>query len=369
MGMVGGGPGAFIGPVHRIAAELDGAFTLVAGAFSSDASRSVQAAEMYGIAPDRSYDSFEAMMRAEAARDDGIDMVVIATPNHLHLPIARAALTAGIAVMSDKPATATLPEAQELAQVVRRAGCPYALTFTYTGYPLIREARALVRAGVCGNLRKILVDYPQGWLAQPIELDGTNKQASWRCDPMRSGPGGCVADIGVHAFNLAEFVGGRQVTRLLSDLGTLVPGRRVDDDAAVLLRFEDGVRGVLTASQVAIGELNGLSLRVYGDQGSLTWQQENPNILWIHRADGRSEILRSGEARLGLDARAATRLPGGHPEGYFEALGNLYRDFAVLLRSNQASPLLPGIEEGLRGMAFIDAAVAHNGNGWIDLNV
>ncbi|RIV80083.1 gfo/Idh/MocA family oxidoreductase [Aurantiacibacter xanthus] len=366
MGMIGGGPGAFIGPVHRIAAELDREIELVAGVFSSDAGRSRAAADQYLIDPERAYGDLATMLAAEKAREDGIDFVTVVTPNHNHLPSVKAALAAGFPAMSDKPMTATLDEARELAGVVREAGLPYGLTFTYTGYPLVREMRERIAAGALGTLRKVVVEYPQGWLSQPAE----GKQAEWRVDPERAGAGGCIGDIGVHAFNLAEFVTGQKVTRLLADLAAVVPGRQLDDDCTVLMRFANGARGVLLASQIEVGELNGHRIRVYGENGGMSWKQEEPNRLTIHHADGRTELVRAGDASLGGLARARTRTPGGHPEGYLEAFANIYRDFAALLRGEQAE-CLQGVEEGLRGMAFIDTAVRASATeaGWVDLTL
>ncbi|WP_375195950.1 Gfo/Idh/MocA family oxidoreductase [Sphingobium sp.] len=366
MGMVGGGPGAFIGPVHRIAAELDGEIALAAGAFSSDAIRSREAGERYRIDPARAYPDLERMLAAEADRADGIDFLAIVTPNHLHLPAAKAALAAELPVMSDKPATATLEEALELRDIVHASGQHYALTYTYSGYPLVREARARIAAGAIGKVRKIVVEYPQGWLAG----EASGKQAEWRVDPARSGLGGCIGDIGVHAFHLAEFVTGLRVRELLADLASVVPGRALDDDCTVLLRFENGARGVLMASQISVGERNGLRIRVYGERGGFDWRQESPNALTLHHGDGRTEIIQAGDAALGTDARAVTRTPGGHPEGYLEAFANLYTDFARLLRGEPA-PLLPGIDEGVRSMAFIATAVDASARqaGWVSLLV
>jgi predicted dehydrogenase len=360
--MVGGGPGSFIGPIHRIAAEMDREIELVAGAFSSDPARSTVAGETYRIDPARAYASIDAMLAGEAGRDDGIDFVAIVSPNHHHLPAARAALQAGIPVMSDKPMTATLTEARELAGVVAAARLPYGLTYTYSGYPLVREARARVAAGVLGNVRKVVVEYPQGWLAG----EASGKQAEWRVDPARSGEGGCIGDIGVHAFHLAEFVTGLKVTELLADLGAVVPGRQLDDDCTVLLRFANGARGVLLASQIEVGERNGLRIRVYGDKAGMVWRQECPNTLTIDTLDGRTEIVHAGGAHIGPDAMAASRTPAGHPEGYLEAFANLYRDFAATLRG-QVAPLLPGVEQGLRSMTFIATAVAasRDRSGWV----
>lgn len=366
MGMIGGGPGSFIGPIHRIAAELDREIELVAGAFSSDAGRSREAGESYRIDPARAYPSLEAMLAAEKARADGIDFVSIVTPNFNHLPSARAALAAGLPVISDKPATATLAEARELAECVRAAGLPYGLTHTYSGYPLVREARARVAAGALGTIRKVVVEYPQGWLAG----EAVGKQAEWRVDPAKSGPGGCIGDIGTHAFQLAEFVSGLKVTQILADLGAVVPGRPVDDDCTVLLRFENEARGVLLASQIEVGEMNGLRIRLYGDKGGMVWKQEVPNTLTLHTLDGRTEVIHAGGPQLGPDAASRTRTPTGHPEGYLEAFANIYRDFAAVLRG-KAAPLLPGIEDALRGMTFVDTAVAASkaGKGWVALTV
>jgi predicted dehydrogenase len=368
MALVGGGPGSFIGAVHRISAELDGEIRLVAGAFSSDPARSRQAGVVYGVDPSRAYPTYQAMFAAEAKREDRADFVTIATPNDSHLPIASAALTAGFSVMSDKPATASFAEALRLHEVVQQSQAKYAITFTYSGYPLVREARRLVANGDLGTVRKVVAEYSQGWLASPIERQG-NKQAQWRTDPARTGLGGCIGDIGVHAFHLAEFVTGLEVSHILPDLGSVVPGRVVDDDCNVLLRFKGGARGVLCASQIAIGDLNALRLRVYGSLGSLDWLQECPNSLQLHHANGRSELLRTADVSLGPDAAAATRLPGGHPEGYLEAFANLYRDLARVLRGGEA-PLLPGIAEGIRSMRFIERAVTASRNlaGWVALD-
>jgi predicted dehydrogenase len=366
MGLIGGGPGSFIGPVHRLAAEMDREIELVAGAFSSSAEKSKAAGESYRIDPARAYPDIATLLSAEKARADGVDFVAITTPNHLHLPAAKAALEAGIAVICDKPATATLAQAQELATVIERTGKPFALTYTYSGYPLVREARTRIAAGALGPIRKVVVEYPQGWLAKAE----SSKQAEWRSDPARSGVGGCIADIGVHAFHLAEFMTGLQVTQILADLGTVVPGRLVDDDCQIFLRFNNGARGALLASQISVGERNGLSIRIYGEKASVRWRQEEPNLLWLFQGNGRSELIQAGDPGLCLDAMAATRTPGGHPEGYLEAFANLYRDFAKLLRG-QRSALIPGIADGLRGMALIETAVHASATsaGWVDLTI
>lgn len=363
MGMIGGGAGAFIGPVHRIAAELDREIELVAGVFSSDPARSTASAESYRIAPDRAYPNLDSLFSHEATRSDGIDFVSIVSPNHHHLQAATAALNAGLPVLIEKPLTATLEEAHALQALVETTALPLGVAYTYSGYPLVRDARARIAAGELGAIRKVVVEYPQGWLSG----DASGKQAEWRVDPARAGLGGCIADIGVHAFHLAEFITGHRVTRLLADLGSVVPGRQLDDDCAILLRFDNGARGVLLASQIETGELNGLRIRIYGDKGGLSWRQEEPNSLTIVSADGTSTCLRAGTSVMGADALARTRTPGGHPEGYLEAFANLYRDFAARLRGEPA-PLLPDIHEGVRGMTFIHTAVtaSRNETGWVD---
>jgi predicted dehydrogenase len=372
MGMVGGGPGAFIGPVHRIAAELDGRIELVAGAFSQSPERSRAAGETYRIDPSRAYASYEAMLEAELRRSDPIDFVAIVTPNHLHLPVAQAALKAGLPVMSDKPATATYAEALSLEKAVAAAKLPYGLTHTYAGYPLVREAREICASGKLGPIRKIVVEYLQGWLSRPIETSG-QKQAAWRADPALSGPGGCSGDIGVHAFHLVEYVSGLQVTEINANLLSVVPGRRVDDDCTALLRLDNGATGALLASQIAAGEGNGLRLRIYGESGSIDWKQEDPNRLHLKWLDGPEEIRHASGGYLGAGARAATRLPGGHPEGYLEAFAVLYREFADALnawKQGKPDPLpstLPGIHAGVRGMRFIDRAIeSSQRKSWIE---
>jgi predicted dehydrogenase len=372
MGMVGGGPGAFIGPVHQMAAELDGKIELVAGAFSQSPEKSRQAGETYKIDPNRAYADFRSMIEAERKRPDAIDFIAIVTPNHLHLPVALASIAAGIPVMSDKPATATYQEAVELEQAVAKSGLPYGLTHTYAGYALVREARAMCAAGQLGKIRKIVVEYLQGWLSKPIEATG-QKQAAWRSDPAQSGQGGCIGDIGVHAFHLAEYVTGLKVVGLNASLLSVVAGRKLDDDCTALLRMDNEARGVLVTSQIAAGEANGLRLRVYGEKGSLDWRQEDPNRLHVKWLDGPEEIRHAAGGYLGEDARAVTRLPGGHPEGYLEAFAVLYREFADVLiawqgsRTNKTPPTLPGIEAGVRGMRFIDRAIESSKSGsWIE---
>ncbi|HTV26699.1 MAG TPA: Gfo/Idh/MocA family oxidoreductase [Xanthobacteraceae bacterium] len=372
VGMVGGGPGAFIGPVHRIAAELDGKIELVAGAFSQSAERSRAAASMYRINPGRAYADYKEMIEAERRRADGIDFVAIVTPNHLHLPVAEAALEAGIPVMSDKPATATYDEALKLEATVTHAGLPYGLTHTYAGYPMVREARAMCAAGKLGKIRKVAVEYFQGWLSRQIETGG-HKQAEWRTDPARSGPGGAIGDIGTHAFHLLEYVSGLKVTAINATLRTVVAGRRLDDDCNAILRMNHGAAGTLACSQVAAGEMNELHLRIYGESGSLEWRQQEPNRLIVKWLDKPEEMYHAGAGYLSKDALAVTRTPSGHPEGYLEAFATLYGEFADALiawKSGEKNPLpatLPGIEAGVRGMRFIERAIESNRKeGWVE---
>jgi predicted dehydrogenase len=352
-----------------MAAELDGTIELVAGAFSQDAERSRQAGVTYGISPDRAYTNFEQMMEREKKREDTIDFVCIVTPNHLHLPIAVAALEHGFHVMSDKPATATLKEAQTLEAVVQRTGLLYGLTFTYTGYPLVREARLMARGGALGQIRKAVVQYSQGWLSNSLETTG-HKQAVWRSDPAQAGLGGAIGDIGVHAFNLLEYVSGRQILEICADLSSVVAGRSLDDDCNVLFKLDNGAPGVLFVSQIAAGDRNDLQLHLYGEKGGLHWCQENPNYLDVNWVGKPSQTLHAGGDYLSPSTRAEFRLPLGHPEGLVEAFANIYRDFgnAVRARFNdpaaQLSELVPGIREGVRSMAFVERAVTNSRKGW-----
>ncbi len=374
MGMVGGGAGSFIGPVHRMAAELDGNIELAAGAFSQDAAKSKQAGVTYGISPDRAYTNFKEMMEQESKRNDAIDFVCIVTPNHLHLPIAVAALEHGFHVMSDKPATATLAEAQTMEAVVQRTGLLYGLTFTYTGYPLVREARQMARSGALGNIRKAVVQYSQGWLSTGLETTG-HKQAAWRADPAQSGLGGAIGDIGVHAFNLLEYVSGRRVAQICADLSSVLPGRTLDDDCNVLLKLDNGSPGVLFVSQIAAGDRNDLQLHLYGEKGGLHWWQENPNHLDVNWTGQPSQTLHAAGDYLSPSTRADFRLPMGHPEGLVEAFANIYRDFATAIRARFTDPaaklsdLVPGIYEGVRSMAFVERAVTSSRarEGWVAL--
>ncbi|MCK0207107.1 Gfo/Idh/MocA family oxidoreductase [Starkeya koreensis] len=360
LGMVGGGAGAFIGAVHRIAARLDGDFTLVAGALSSTPEKSRESAQALGLA--RSYDDFEAMAKAEARRKDGIEAVAIVTPNHMHAAPAIAFLKRGIHVICDKPLTATMAQAKQLAKAAEKADALFVLTHNYTGYPMIRQARAMVEAGALGRIRLVQVEYVQDWLTEAAEKSGS-KQAEWRTDPERSGAGGATGDIGTHAYNLACFVSGLTPQALAADLSVFVPGRALDDNAHVLLRFEGGAKGMLWASQVAPGNENGLRLRVYGEKGGLEWAQEDPNYLW-HAPFGepRRRITRNG-AGAGPEAGRVSRIPPGHPEGYLEGFANIYAEAARAIRAHQAGEkapagvIFPTLADGLAGMRFVEACV------------
>jgi predicted dehydrogenase len=369
-GIVGGGRGAFIGAVHRIAAELDGQARVVAGAMSSNRETARSSAADWNL--DRSYETFDAMAAEEAVRDDGIDFVIVATPNHLHLPVAHAFLSAGIHVVCDKPLAATLEQAEQIAAVAAECKALFALTHTYSGYPMVREAAALIAEDRIGELRKVQVEYNQDWLMEPLENQG-NKQAEWRADPQRAGISGCVGDIGTHAHHLLEYVSGRQVQSVCAELSTFVAGRILDDDASMLLRLDGGARGTLVCSQIATGEENSLSIRLYGTKGGLEWHQTEPNTLILKTANRPREFLRTGAPYLSARASAATRTPAGHPEGYIEAFANIYRDFIADVRRVMAGQQVhggyPGIEAGLRGMHFVAAAVesSHNGVVWVDV--
>lgn len=364
MGMVGGGQGAFIGAVHRLAANLDGQIELVCGAFSSDPQRSKDSgAELY-IPAQRSYASYQQMFEQEAARpaDERMQFVAIVTPNHLHFPVAKAALEAGFHVLSDKPATFDLAEALALAEVVKKTGKLYGLTHTYNGYPLIKQAKHIVASGQLGQVTKIVAEYSQGWLANK-DNDG-GKQASWRIDPKQAGISCCMGDIGVHAANLAEYVSGAKISAMCADLGSVVPGRLLDDDGSIFLRFDNGARGVLLSSQISSGDENNLRLRIYGDKASLDWSQLEPNSLWLKFQNAPAQLIRTGVGEFCAAAQAATRTPAGHPEGYLEAFANIYANFAKQIRafelgqaSSNADFDVPGIEEAIRGMAFIENSV------------
>ena len=368
LGMVGGGEGAFIGAVHRIAARLDDRYEFVAGALSSDPARARGSGGALHLDPARSYADYAAMAEAEAARPDGIEAVAIVTPNHRHHGPARAFLARGVHVICEKPMTHRLEDALDLQAAVREGGALFAVAHTYTGYPLVRQARAMAAAGALGEIRVVQVEYPQDWLTTPLEAapgQGGQKQAEWRTDPERSGAAGSVGDIGTHAFNLAEFVTGLSVDSLAAELSTFVPGRRLDDNAHMLLRFAGGARGALWSSQVAVGQENALRLRVYGSQGSLEWAQEQPNALVFTPFGEPPRLIRRAGAGAGPVAAHASRVPSGHPEGYLEAFAQLYRDFAEQVTAprearapDPACLLVPGIDAGVRGMRFIAAAVA-----------
>lgn len=369
-GIVGGGRGAFIGAVHRLAAELDGQALVVAGAMSSDPAIARNSAEAWFL--ERSYDSYETMAGEEAGRPEGIDFVIVATPNHLHHPVAKAFLAAGVHVVCDKPLALTVAQGEELVGLVEGGKTLFALTHNYTGYPAVREAREMVLAGQLGEIRKVMVEYTQDWLTEPLEQRG-NKQAEWRTDPARAGAGGCVGDIGTHAENLLEFITGLSIQSLCADLSRCVAGRRLDDDGNILLRLQGGAKGTLVCSQIACGEENRLSIRIYGSKAALEWHQQEPNTL-IHKTLGKPWArLRTGQGYLGQAARAAARLPPGHPEGYLEAFANLYRAFIADVRRVQAGEMpsrdYPGVHDGLRGLRFIEGAVASSAAGsvWVDL--
>jgi len=367
MGMVGGGPGSLIGKVHAMGAMLDGQISLVCGAFSSDPEKSEIRGREYFLPPERIYPAWQEMIQREKDLPDGerMDFLCIATPNHLHYGPARMALENGFHVVCDKPLTHTAEDARKLVSLVEKTGLLFVMTYPYVAYPMVKEARARIDDGQLGKIRKVVVEYPQGWLSAPVEKAG-NRQALWRTDPDRSGPGGAMADIGVHAFYLAEYVTGLQVTALMADLNPVVPGRRLDDDGNILLRFSNGAGGVLFATQIAAGEENDVNIRVWGEKGGLEWHHHDPNRL-ILRIEGEPvRVLRPGHSEyLFHGAMYASRLPAGHPEGYIEAFGNIYRQVAACIRARYrgADPSpeesdLPNIYTGLRGMLFQEAALA-----------
>ena len=379
MGMIGGGPGAFIGNVHRMAANLDGEIELVCGAFSRDPEKSKEAGEELALDPDRVYPDFKSMILAEKdlPADQRMEFVSIVTPNHVHFEPADLALKNGFHVVIDKPVTFSLEEAKKLAETLKASGLQLCLTHTYTGYPMIKEAKSIVDSGKLGVVRKVYVEYPQGWLSTKLE-EGHQKQADWRTDPKRSGMGGAVGDIGTHAENLAEYVTGLKITEVNAQLNTVVEGRLLDDDSSILLRFDNGATGNLIATQVAAGEENDLKLRVYGEFGGIEWCHGDPNTLWVKWLDKPAEKRRAGvdNSYLSEEALIHSRTPSGHPEGYIEAFANLYRNFAFTMRSlrNGETPDpryldFPGIEDGIRGMAFIETVVTANNqpDKWVKL--
>ena len=365
MGMVGGGLGAFIGAVHRMAAALDGEIELVCGAFSGNPEKSRASGEALYLPANRVYGDYEEMILREKQLPEGerMDFVSIVTPNHLHFGPAKLALENGFPVVCDKPLCFNMEEAYELQRLVRQTGLLFALTHNYTGYPMVKQARAMVRNGELGKIRKVVVEYPQGWLSTKLE-DSEQKQASWRTDPQRSGIAGAMGDIGTHAENLAEYITGLRITELCADLSTFVDGRLLDDDGNVLLHFDKGAKGILHASQISAGEENALSIRVYGEKGGLEWHQMEPNSLIVRWLSQPMQVLRTGVGDLHPEAQAHTRIPAGHPEGYLEAFANIYRNFARCLRARlqgqQPDPLcldFPTVDDGVRGMLFIQKVV------------
>jgi predicted dehydrogenase len=366
MGMVGGGEGAFIGAVHRMAAALDGEIELVCGAFSSTKDRAIRSGLALHLPAERVYSSYQEMMLQEAAlpADRRMQFVAIVTPNHMHYPVAEAALQAGFHVMSDKPATFDLAQALELRTLVEQTDLLYGLTHTYAGYPLVKEARSRIAAGELGKIRKVSVEYSQGWLAGREEDNSDNKQAAWRLDASKAGISSCMGDIGVHAAHLAEYVSGLEIAELCADLTAFVDGRKLDDDGSMLLRFDGGAKGVLTASQICVGEENNLTLRIFGELGSIEWRQQEPNTLMLKQANSPTQWLRTGADNLSDVAKLNTRIPMGHPEGYLEAFANIYMAFIAKIRARENTTEVservddcPGIGDAVRGMAFIELAV------------
>jgi len=372
LGMVGGGQGGFIGAVHRFAARLDDDYELVAAALSSNAERALMSGLVLHLPPTRLYTDFREMARVEAQRDDGIDVVAIVVPNHLHYEVAREFLDAGVHVLCDKPLATRKADGEALSGLAKKKGVLFGLTHNYSGYPLIRAAREMIADGKIGDVRFLHVEYLQDWLAKPIEAAG-NRQATWRTDPLLTGPAGCLGDIGSHAAHLAEYVSGMEPVEVSAELATFVDGRRVDDHTQVQLRYRSGARGSLLASQVACGEENGLRLRVYGSEGSLRWDQENPNELWFTRLGEATRRLTRGCAELPAEAADATRLPAGHPEGFIESFAQLYRDFAASVREHMAgkpvAKRVPDLSDGIRGLSFIEAVLAsHRANAkWVEV--
>lgn len=375
MGMVGGGIGAFIGGVHRMAANLDGHIELVAGAFSSNPEKSRQSGEALGLDPARVYGSFEEMIRREKRLrpDRRIQIVSIVTPNHMHFAPAKMALENGFHVICDKPLAFNMKEALALEKVVAKTGNIFALTHNYTGYPMVKQARMMLRNGELGAIRKVVVEYPQGWLSTAVEASGS-KQAAWRTDPTKSGIAGAMGDIGTHAENLAEYVTGLKISEMCADISTIVPSRQLDDDGNVLLRFDNGARGILHASQISAGEENNLNIRVYGEKGGLEWRQMEPNSLIVKWLDKPTQVYRTGVGPLYPESLAHTRIPAGHPEGYLEAFANIYRNFAMCVKARlegrEPDPIytdFPTVQDGVRGMKFIEKVIAsgHSKSKWV----
>lgn len=376
MGMIGGGPDAFIGAVHRMAAQLDGKIELVCGAFSSNAEKSKITGKSLFLPNDRVYGTFEEMIQQESKLDATIrmDFVAIVTPNHLHFGPAKMALEYGFHVVCDKPVTLSLAQAKELQLLVKKTGLVFALTHNYTGYPMVKQARDMISNQRFGKIRKIVVEYPQGWLATRLEETG-QKQAAWRSDPSKTGIAGAIGDIGTHAENLAEYITGLKITKLCTDLTSFVDGRLLDDDGNILLQFENGAKGVLHCSQISVGEENALNIRVYGETGGLEWHQQNPNTLLVKWLDKPTEIYRTGSAYLSEAAKEATRLPAGHPEGFLEAFANIYLNFLKAVQTFQLGEKktlfdFPSIDDGVRGMQFIEKVVesSKSDQKWIDIS-
>ena len=376
LGMVGGGRDAFIGGVHRIASRIDDRFELIAGAFSSTPEKSRASGEDLGLDPTRVYDDFTDMAKREGRLKNGIEAVAIVTPNHMHYPVAREFLKRGIHVICDKPLTATLGDAKKLVAAAEKSDSLFVLTHNYTGYPMVRQAREMITTGRLGTIRVVQAEYPQDWLTEPLEQTGM-KQAAWRTDPARSGAGGCVGDIGTHAFNLASFVSGLELEELCAELTSFVPDRRLDDNAQVMMRFKGGARGMLWSSQVAPGNENALKLRIYGDKGGLEWHQEEPNTLWFSPFGEPPQKITRGGAGSGDAAGRVTRIPPGHPEGYLEGFANIYSEAAQAIRARQAGQPIPSdvvfptVQDGLIGVAFVDACVrsSERNGAWVGLKI
>lgn len=376
-GMVGGGPGAFIGEVHRKAAALDGQTELVAGAFSSSPEKTYEIGKNLGLRSSRLYSSFKEMASREAERapQERIDFVSVVTPNHLHFTVCKTFIEQGIHVICDKPLTNTIEEAEELCRLVKKHDVIFGLTHNYTGYPMVKEARQLIKAGKLGKLRKIVVEYPQGWLAQPVEQEG-NKQASWRTDPDKAGVSSAIGDIGTHAENLVNYVTGLRMEKLFVDATSFVKGRQLEDDANMLVHYENGVRGILYASQISVGEENPLKLRVYGTTASLEWNQEQPDYLRMKYPDRPEQILKRGNSYLSHEAQFNTRIPPGHPEGFIEAFANVYRNIVVTIQARKENKMpdkvaldFPTVQDGAMGVHFIHKAIeSSRKKKWVEMD-
>jgi predicted dehydrogenase len=372
LGMVGGGQGAFIGAVHRMAARLDDHYDLVAGALSSTPEKSLASGRDLGLDPDRCYGSFEEMAKKESAREDGIEAVSIVTPNHVHFAAAKAFLERGIHVICDKPLTSNLEDAKALKDVADRASALFILTHNYTGYPMVRHARELVASGELGDIRLVQMEYPQDWLAEPVEQTGA-KQAVWRTDPAQSGVGGSTGDIGTHAYNLGCFISGLELDELAADVHTFVEGRRLDDNAHVMLRFQGGAKGLLWCSQVATGNENGLKVRIYGTKAGIEWTQADPNYLWFTRLGEPKQLITRGGAGAGAAAARVTRIPSGHPEGYLEAFATIYSEAAAAIHAARSGAavdpavIYPTVDDGVKGVAFVTACIesGKKNGGWV----